>query len=1025
MADDADQRVVVVLGIRGDFYGRCAEYPELSARIGANTVLVGPMRRDELRRAIELPASRAGLRVEPRLVMALVGDVADEPGGLPLLSTTLVELWEKRSGRTLRRSSYQESGGVSGAVARLAERAYDRMSAPQRERTRAILLRLTDADQPEPVRRRVPLAELEAEHDTDTAAALAALTESRLVTVDEGAVEVAHEALLREWPRLRGWLDEDIEGRRLHQHLIHAAAEWQGSASDPAELYRGARLASALDWAAGHGNELNEVERAFLEASEEASEREAGRQRRTNRRLRALLVGAAVLLAAAVVAGLFAISERQSARDAARVEAAQRLGAQALNEERIDQALRLAGAGVALDDTVDTRGNLLAALLRAPPAALGLLGGSGDAPIYGLAVSPDGHLLAAGDGAGTVTVFDAASRDVVGQYQLGDAPGGGLVQTLTFSPDGGTLAVTGQEPTDEPPGSLVDLVDTGSWERRVRVVLPRFPDPAPVAFASAAFLPNGRDLVVMQTHPAYPGGPASVLRTIDGSSGELEGAPLRVGRHAAFGLSATADRRHVFVTTEGEDTYEIDARGLRVVRRYPAGGAAGALSPDGTTFAIGSEDGSVRLLDVDSGRVKRLAGGHDAGVRTLAFTPDGRRLLTADDADEDQAGEVIVWDVGKGERIEELSMHQGGIPGLVPSPDGRTLYSGATDSRLILWDLSGDRRLVRSFPADPRFAITDTPRGIAVSPDGQTLALTHSSGAVDLIDTDTLRRRDRVHALDGFAAAVGFSPDGRLLAVAGEDGQVRLWDTETLAPAGRLSGLPADSQALAFSPDDEMIAAATNTAPPVLRVWDVGRRALAFESKTVAASLAFSPDGELLAAAALERGTEIRDANSGKLVERLPTDGLSRSVTFSPDGSLLAVGQFDGDGRLYSTDDWQPLGSPLEGHTERITYVDFSPDGRTLATASADGTVKLWNVETQQPIGPGLTVAPRTFTAAAFSPTGPHLFAVPPSGPGIRFDTDPRAWIAHACMVGDGGLTREQWQELVPEQEYVEVCPPA
>ena len=268
--------LVVVLGIRGDFYGRCAEYPELAEQMSANTVLVGPMRRDELRRAIELPARRAGLRVEPSLVAALVGDVADEPGGLPLLSTTLVELWEERSGRTLRRSAYVRSGGVNGAVARLAERAYQRLSGRQRERARAILLRLADAEEAAPVRRRVPLAELEVEKDEDTAGALAVLTESRLVTVDEGTVEVAHEALLSEWPRLRGWLEEDAEGRRLHQHVIQAAGEWQGSGRDPAELYRGARLASALEWASDHERELERA-RARLPRREPGRERARGR----------------------------------------------------------------------------------------------------------------------------------------------------------------------------------------------------------------------------------------------------------------------------------------------------------------------------------------------------------------------------------------------------------------------------------------------------------------------------------------------------------------------------------------------------------------------------------------------------------------------------------------------------------------------------------------------------------------------------------------------------------------------------
>ncbi len=224
-------------------------YPELSERMSANTVLVGAMRRDELRRAIELPAPPRGAagravagrgadrrrRGRARRAAAPVDHAARAVGG--------------RSGRTLREASYATSGGVSGAVARLAERAYRRLSEPQRERARAILLRLSDAEEAAPVRRRVPLEELESERDEDTAAALAVLTESRLVTVDEGTVEVAHEALLSQWPRLRGWLEEDAEGRRLHQHLIHGAAEWERSGRDPAELYRGARLASALDWA--------------------------------------------------------------------------------------------------------------------------------------------------------------------------------------------------------------------------------------------------------------------------------------------------------------------------------------------------------------------------------------------------------------------------------------------------------------------------------------------------------------------------------------------------------------------------------------------------------------------------------------------------------------------------------------------------------------------------------------------------------------------------------------------------------
>ena len=243
LADDPDQHVVVVLAIRADFYGRCAGYRALSAYMSANNVLVGPMRREELRRAIELPARRAGLRVEPRLRFGADRETsrksrADCRCSRPPWSSSGRSAADAR----LRLTSYERSGGVNGAVARLAERAYQRLSPNERERARAMLLRLTDAEQPVPVRRRVPLSELERREGRGDRAGPGVLTESRLVTVDEGTAEVAHEALLREWPRLRAWLEEDIEGRRLHQHLAHAAGEWAAQGAIPASSIAGRGL---------------------------------------------------------------------------------------------------------------------------------------------------------------------------------------------------------------------------------------------------------------------------------------------------------------------------------------------------------------------------------------------------------------------------------------------------------------------------------------------------------------------------------------------------------------------------------------------------------------------------------------------------------------------------------------------------------------------------------------------------------------------------------------------------------------
>ena len=204
----------------------------------------------------------------------IVADVAGRAGALPLLSTALAETWERRQHRTLTLAGYRAAGAVNGALARMAEDAYQALPAGSREAARRVLLRLCDSGETGALdfRRRLPIAEAAPEHDADACTTLETLVERRLLTVDRDAVEVAHEALLREWPRLRTWLDEDVQGRRLHRRLGEAARSWATNDHDPSELYRGTRLEGAVDWAAGHDADLNAGERAFLDASRAEAE---------------------------------------------------------------------------------------------------------------------------------------------------------------------------------------------------------------------------------------------------------------------------------------------------------------------------------------------------------------------------------------------------------------------------------------------------------------------------------------------------------------------------------------------------------------------------------------------------------------------------------------------------------------------------------------------------------------------------------------------------------------------------------
>ena len=287
--------------LRADFYGRVSAYPAFAELLSRSHALVGPIGRRELRDVIERPAARAGIEVQRELVDLLVAEVADEPGGLPLLSTTLLELWQARDGRMLRVEHYRATGGVRGGVARIAEAAYTRLSTHEQRVARSLLLRLADLGEEAPERRLVPLVEIE--RIDGCAEVLLALTDARLLTVGAGTVELSHEALLREWPRYRSWLEEDRVGRRLHAHLRAQAGEWDARGRDGGDLYRGARLAAALDFCAQHGDEMDRLEREFIGASRAQADRETHRQRSQNRRLRLLLVGAAVLLVLAVLAG--------------------------------------------------------------------------------------------------------------------------------------------------------------------------------------------------------------------------------------------------------------------------------------------------------------------------------------------------------------------------------------------------------------------------------------------------------------------------------------------------------------------------------------------------------------------------------------------------------------------------------------------------------------------------------------------------------------------------------------------------
>ena len=334
--------------------------------------LLRAMDDEELRAAITAPARQSGLLLEPGLVDLLVREVEGEPGALPLLSHALRQAWERREGRTITVAGYQATGGIRGAVAKSAEDVYEAVPVEDRPLLRDLLLRLVAPGlEGEPVRGPVARRLLASDPQHDELIEL--LVGARLVTSDDGVVELAHEALARAWPRLRGWLDDDSEGQRIRRHLTGAADAWDALGRPDTELYRGVRLRQTLEWRERATPDLTAVEQEFITAAEAHAEEErrsaaaqAQRQKRVNRRLRALLAGVAVLLLVATLAGLAAVRQADRAREATVAADARRVGTQALVEPDVDQSLLLAVAANDLDDSAETRASLLSALSKSP-----------------------------------------------------------------------------------------------------------------------------------------------------------------------------------------------------------------------------------------------------------------------------------------------------------------------------------------------------------------------------------------------------------------------------------------------------------------------------------------------------------------------------------------------------------------------------------------------------------------------------------------------------------------------------------
>ncbi|MEU8421525.1 hypothetical protein AB0C15_11675 [Micromonospora sp. NPDC048835] len=990
-AQGPERRATVLLGVRADFLTHLLQYPNLAAVLDDEAyLLVRPVSATDLREIIVRPAAQVGMGVEADLVSTVLADAADEPGALPLVSHALLETWQRRSGETLTLADYQASGGVRGAIAQTAERAYGGFGAAERQAARRVFLRLTAlGDGTEDTRRPIARTELAGIADEAvTARVLDQLATSRLVVMGDGTVEVAHEALIRAWPRLHRWLTDDRANLLVHRRLTAAAHTWATLDHDAGALYRGTQLLGAQALAEEHPEELNELESSFLRASSALAESEQTVARRQARLFKRFVAGISALLVLALLGGGIALRQRQDARRQQVVTLSGELSLQARSLLGTDPDLAglLAVEADRLTSNTETRGSVLSAAAASRRTALNVGGPS----IYTVAFNPDHSLLASAAGDGTIGLWDPARGERIATLS-GHT---GRTADLAFADDGRLLASVGVD------RSII------IWDVATRRPKTRLTENS--LGPGMAFSPDGTKLAVGLT-----GGPDTEARAGDIALYDLRTTTrtlLREHRSPVRSLTFSHDGS-ILVSSDGvaQPAAWRVATGA-VFARMPADHVFSVVfGPSGYVLAGSADDRGVYLWDLASGQPVSLPPLPLAGRYAWTISAPTDSILAV----ADENGAVTIWDVRRRESLQTFQDRgRTETVSVALSRDGTMLASAGFNGTIVLHNLKDA----------PFSGFAAQVKDMKISPDGTRVASAGSDGTVRLWDTDGRQ----VAALAGHAdevQAVAFSPDGLRLAAVTRNNIITIWDLQRQRHATRpivSKGIGASTD-VAFDPGGRLVAAAT--LGPF--IWDVGD----IDSPTditarfpaqIVTSLAFTPDGRRLLGASVGGFVNTWDVPTGKLLSRVRSQqGTVQDIAVSPDGALFATAGDSRTVKLWNAATGGEL-AVLHGHTAPVQVLAFSRDGRRIASAGDDRTIVVWDTVARQRVatlsGHGARVRGLAFTAAGTLISGAE------DGRIIRWSFDLHAARAQICATVGRQLTRQEWATHIPSERYAPSC---
>ncbi len=997
-----------VLTMRADFMEQALAYRPLADILQDASIVLGPMTRAELGRAIENPARQQGVGFEAGLIERILNDVGNAPGNLPLLEFTLTALWERQTaGSLLTHAAYEALGKVSGSLSGYADQVYARFSKEERQKIRRVLLQMVQPGEGTDDTRRLAVR---GEVDAEDWRLVAQLADARLVVTSrdpagQETIELAHETLIRSWERLQMWLSQDRAFRIWQERIRVALRQWQASERDEGALLRGALLAEAEEWADARATDLSIVEREFIQtsialrdrelrAAEETRQRElahahaladaehkrAEEQSRASRRMRSLMVGLASVFLVAVIAAILAVSQgliaesrrvaAETERDRANLHAARaRSGELAAKSIHVlgtqhELALLLAIEAGRAHPSQEVYAALTQSFLRRTQTFHVLSGHKGQ--VTDVAWDNTGNRLATTSVDGTARIWDAevgtATKILTGHTSA--------VLQADWHPNGTRLLTAGADHTariwDAANGTELRVLSGHADEVR-----------------HAAWSPDGNYVVTASADQTV-----RIWNATTGISIAVLNARTRAVERAAWNpdgtlLLTTGDDRvariwNIAPVLATNAPVVLTATHSIALAGHTDAILAATFSPDGNRVATASADKTARVWNVKTKSESRVLAGHTAGVLDIAWSPDGKRVVTAS-----EDGTARTWNPDTGAQLALLSGHPGAVLRAAWSPDGKTIATVGKDRAARLWNANNGALL------DTLTGHDDWIAQIAWNRAGTRLATASKDYTARVWNPDS---RTKLIALSGHTTRVSsaqWNGDGTQISTTSDDDTVRIWDVATSEEKMILVG---QRDMMLRAPwNRESTHIVTTSKDGIARIWDLrngiqttvyrrhlapvllvdwdpaGRRVLTADDNgsirvwdaatgrdLIAPArqserlyhVAWDGAGERFVVTGEDRNMWTWDSRKGEIATTFHghTAGIYYAA-WSPDGTRLASASKDGTARIWDANDGKEL-VVLKGHSGEIWHVTWDAAGKRVITAGADGTARVWDAKT-------------------------------------------------------------------------------